>query len=100
MDDKDNEIKLCRLFLLEDGSCVDTLASGTSGSINVTHCNSKLETPIDFDLYKHFVEEQEDGSLVCKLWSKPEYTSTSIILPAIVFVMLCVLLFIMIYQNL
>lgn len=91
--------QLCKLFQLADGTCVHTLPRETTGVINVTHCNTG-QPPIDFDRYKHFVEELDDGSLVCKLWSKPDYKSSSIILPAIVFVLLCLLLFIMIYQNL
>lgn len=96
-------IKYCKLFLL-DNDCVHTLTAAEQkiGALNVAHCNTEaFQDPIiDFDTYKYFEEEEDNGDVICKLWENPGYSSASIILPVIIFVLLCLLLFIMMCQNL
>jgi hypothetical protein len=96
-------VKLCKLLLqTNDSTCVEKLVDRQAGAINVTYCNTEdFNDPlIDFDQFKYFEQEYDNGTVVCKLWEKPNYSSSSIILPVIVFALLCLLLFIMVYQNL
>ena len=91
-------VTLCKLFLRKsDGECVHTISDGGEGEINIPHCNPN--STIDFDKYKYFEKEQEDGSIRCELWQQSAFDSNSIILPVIIFVLLCLLLLVMIYQN-
>jgi len=92
---------LCYLFL-QNNKCVHILTKGEAGAINVTHCNTEeFNDPIiDFKKFKYLEQEQTNGSLVCTLWESPDYSHKSLLLPVIVFALLCSLLFIMICQNL
>jgi len=98
-------IKYCKLFLLND-KCVDTLlaADQAIGKLNVSHCNTEefqgKDSIIDFDKFKYFEKEEDNGDVSCTLWENPGYSPVSIILPVIIFVLLCLLLFIMMCQNL
>lgn len=92
---------LCKLFKLTDGSCVDTLNEGDNGELDVEYCNTPEHNQpiVQFDKTLYSLEEHPNGTVFCTLWEKSSYSAHSLILPVIVFALLCVLLFIMIYQS-